>query len=62
MALLGSVDAIVFSGGIGENSEYIRSRVLNAKMFENIKSFTIKTDEELEIANECMKLLRKNGK
>ena len=58
MALLGNIDAIVFSGGIGENSEYIRSRVLNAKIFKGIKSLSIKTDEELEIANECMKILR----
>jgi acetate kinase len=62
MALLGSVDAIVFSGGIGENSEYIRERVLSAQMFTNINTFVVKTDEELEIANECLKILKSMGK
>ncbi len=58
MALLGEIDAIVFSGGIGENSQYIRERVLDSKMFENIKSLVIKTEEELEIALECKKVLQ----
>jgi len=57
MALLGRVDAIVFSGGIGENSEYIRERVLDAQMFKGLKSLIVKTDEELEIANECLLVL-----
>ena len=58
MVLLDEVDAIVFSGGIGENSAYIRERVMSPKMFKNIKSFVIKTDEELEIASECLKFLK----
>ncbi len=29
-------------------------------MFKDIKSLVIKTDEELEIANKCMKVLRKS--
>jgi len=57
MAILPSVDAIVFSGGIGENSSYIRNEVLNTALFKNIESLVIKTDEELEIANECVKVL-----
>ena len=61
MALLGSVDAIVFSGGIGENSEYIRARVLDVQMFQNVNSLVIQTDEELEIANECLLILDKNS-
>ncbi len=59
MALLDEVDALVFTGGIGENSEYIRERVLDSKLFTNLKSLVIKTDEELEIANECINLLAK---
>jgi len=59
MALLESVDAIVFTGGIGENSAYIRERVLESKMFHGIKSLVINTNEELEIANECLKVLKK---
>ena len=57
MALLGDIDAIVFTGGIGENSEYIREKVLNTKLFKGIEVLVIKTDEELEIANECLKVL-----
>jgi len=57
MALLGNVDAIVFTGGIGENSSYIRESVMSSKMFSNMKTLVIKTDEELEIANECVKII-----
>lgn len=77
MALLGHVDAIVFSGGIGENSAYIRERVLEnlasgikmdklaneanstfiSSKSSEVKLLVIKTDEELEIAQECLKLL-----
>ena len=57
MALLGWVDAIVFTGGIGENSSYIREKVMDSKMFENLKVLVIKTDEELEIANQTMEVL-----
>ncbi len=59
MALLGNVDAIVFCGGIGENSAYIREEVLSSQMFSSVKSLVIKTDEELEIANECLKIMKK---
>jgi len=56
MALLGRVDAIVFTGGIGENSKYIRERVLGNSFFKDIKVLVIKTNEELEIANECLRV------
>jgi len=59
MAILGSVDAIVFTGGIGENSQYIRDKILDSKFFSEIKVLVVKTDEELEIANECVKVLEK---
>lgn len=39
MAELGKVDAIVFTGGVGENSSYIRKQSL-----ENLDSFGIKID------------------
>jgi len=58
MALLGRVDAIVFTGGIGENSSYIRDRVLENVRHES-KILVIKTDEELEIAMECLGVLKK---
>ncbi len=54
LALLdGKVDALVFSGGIGEHSQIIREKILNNEMFKNIKSIVIETNEELEIAQEC---------
>jgi len=62
MALLGDVDAVVFTGGIGENSAYIREKVMEAKMFKNLKELVVKTDEELEIANEVVKILQDGGK
>ena len=58
MILLEDVDAIVFSGGIGEHSKYIRERVMDNKIIKNIKAFVIETDEELEIANECLRVLK----
>lgn len=57
MALLGRVDAIVFSGGVGENSSYIRDEILKSELFKDIKVLVIKTDEELEIANECLRVV-----
>jgi len=54
MVLLEEVDAIVFTGGIGENSAYIRDKILDNAILKNIKSLVIKTDEELEIARECL--------
>ncbi|MEA1955329.1 MAG: acetate kinase [Campylobacterota bacterium] len=54
MILLEKVDAIVFTGGIGENSSYIRNRILDNEIIKNIKSLVVKTDEELEIARECL--------
>ncbi len=59
MVLLEDVDAIVFSGGIGENSSYVRESVMNNKIFKNIRMLVVKTDEELEIVNECLKILEK---
>lgn len=54
MALLGRVDAIVFSGGIGENSEYVRDEVMSNNLAHGIPILVIKTDEELEIARQCL--------
>jgi acetate kinase len=58
MALLGHVDYIVFTGGIGENSQYIRDEILDSILFEGIKTLVIKTNEELEIANECLRVIK----
>jgi acetate kinase len=59
MVLLEHIDAIVFSGGIGENSKEIRDAVMDNAMLKNIKMLVIKTDEELEIANECYRLINR---
>jgi acetate kinase len=79
MALLGHVDAIVFTGGIGENSAYIRAMILDSFGFgielentlnsanatfiskekSSVKLMVIKTNEELEIANECLSILER---
>ena len=58
MALLEDVDGVVFTGGIGENSQIIRDMVMESKLFQNLKVFVIKTNEELEIANECLGLVK----
>ena len=55
MVLLEKVDAIIFTGGIGENSAYIRDKILNNKILKDINTLVIKTNEELAIAQECIK-------
>lgn len=57
MALLGRVDAIVFTGGIGEHSAFVKESVLASEMFKGIRSLVVETDEELEIAMECLEVL-----
>ena len=47
MAILGKVDAIVFTAGIGENSPYIRRKCL-----EGLDIFGIRIDEEKNSRNE----------
>ena len=60
IALIGKVDAIVFSGGIGENSKEVRDEV--CKNMEHLgislnNIFVIKTNEELEMAREVSLML-----
>ena len=82
IAVLGRVDAIVFTGGIGENSPLIRSMVLDGldeafhillddnknnspensaihRTDSRIKLYVIATNEELQIALETAKLIKK---
>ncbi|MBN2815702.1 MAG: acetate kinase [Campylobacterales bacterium] len=61
LAILGSVDAIVFTGGIGENSSYIRESVMSSELLKNIKFLSIETNEELEIANEAVEVIKSKG-
>jgi acetate kinase len=86
-AVMGGVDAIIFTGGIGENSSTIRHRsaqrldYLGAVIDEDknkqvafsatqdvvdfsrshsrVKLLAVRTDEQLAIARDCAKLLRK---
>jgi len=60
MVLLEDIDAIVFSGGIGEHSQEIRDSVMDNAILKNIQMLVIETDEELEIANECYRLLQQS--
>ena len=52
MSLMDRVDALVFTGGIGEHSEYIRNRI--SKKFDVKNTFVIDTNEELEIARQIV--------
>jgi len=52
---IGGLDVLVFTGGIGEHSEYIRTAISDAlKWIGNFKTVAIKTDEELVIAKACL--------
>jgi len=52
-ALLGRVDAVVFTGGVGENSASIRRRVMaRLKLRPKLKTLVVPTNEELMIARE----------
>lgn len=55
--ILGRVDAIVFTGGIGENDEEMRERILQDLNIE-AKILVVKTDEEKEIAQQTKELLQ----
>jgi len=82
IAVLGRVDAIIFTGGIGEHASLIRSMVLEGldeafgvfldetknldtncsgihQERSRIKLYVIATDEELQIALESVKLIKK---
>ena len=58
-AALGGIDALVFTGGVGENAAAIRARVTQAARW--LGDFTVQvipTDEELTIARHSRALLR----
>ena len=55
-AILGGIDALVFTGGIGENDAISRALILDGLPFD-IPSLVIKTDEELAIALECERVV-----
>ncbi|WP_168792069.1 acetate/propionate family kinase [Paraburkholderia aromaticivorans] len=64
-ALLGGIDMLVFTGGIGEHSQEIRKRVCDGLAFMGLtesdpagKVRAIHTEEEKQIARHCRTLLR----
>ncbi|WP_250535095.1 acetate kinase [Caballeronia sp. AZ10_KS36] len=56
-AVLGGLDLIVFSGGIGEHSAAIRAQILEGLAFLNAPHRVVPTDEETQIARHCRRLL-----
>jgi acetate kinase len=58
-AVLGNVDAIIFTGTVGYRSKRIRKLVISGfKDVQDIKKLVIKSDEELMIAKEIAKLFK----
>ena len=60
VALLGGVDLLVFTGGIGEHSDYIRSLAAGGLEFLGLaadKIQVVPTEEELQIARHCHRMM-----
>ena len=63
VALLGGVDLLVFTGGIGEHSDHIRSLAADSLEFLGLTADKIRivpTEEELQIARHCRRMMLKN--
>jgi acetate kinase len=63
LALLGGIDVVVFTGGIGEHSNQIRSAAaagLEPMGLTADKIQVIPTEEELQIARHCRRLMAQN--
>ncbi|MGB6675560.1 MAG: acetate/propionate family kinase [Terriglobales bacterium] len=61
-ALLGGVDLLVFTGGIGEHSDYVRSLTSDGLEFLGLtadKIQVVPTEEELQIARHCRSMMVK---
>jgi acetate kinase len=59
-AVLGGVDAIVFTGGVGENCAPLREAVAGRLAFLNARLLIIHAEEDWEIARECYGFLRES--
>jgi acetate kinase len=60
VALLGGVDLLVFTGGIGEHSDYVRSGITNGLEFLGLTTDKIKivpAEEEQQIARHCRRMI-----
>ncbi|MBB5408478.1 acetate kinase [Paraburkholderia sp. RAU6.4a] len=67
-ALLGGIDLLVFTGGIGEHSAEVRRRVCDGLAFLGLvendpagKVRVLHTEEERQIARHCRQLLQAGG-
>jgi acetate kinase len=57
LAVLGGADALVFTGGVGENCAPLRDRVVQQlKFLPNLRVLVIHAEEEWEIARQCFEL------
>jgi acetate kinase len=64
MALLGGVDLLVFTGGIGEHSDHIRSAATAGLELLGLTADRIQvvpTEEELQIARHCRRMMTDNS-
>jgi acetate kinase len=60
VALLGGVDLLVFTGGIGEHSDYVRSAATSGLEFLGLTADKIKivsAEEEQQIARHCRRMM-----
>ena len=60
VALLGGVDLLVFTGGIGEHSDHVRSAITNGLEFLGLTTDKIKivpAEEEQQIARHCRRMI-----
>jgi acetate kinase len=57
LAVLGGANALVFTGGVGENCAPLRDRVIEQLNFlPNLRVLVIPAEEEWEIARQCYAL------
>lgn len=62
LAILGRVDALVFTGAIGYGSDFVRNKVLaEFELLSNIPVMPIKSQEEKLIAEAALNLIKLNG-
>ncbi len=55
---LKKIDGVIFTGGIGENSEVIRTQVMEQLTPFNLKALVIPTNEELMIAQDAAAIVK----
>jgi acetate kinase len=56
-ALMGGIDRVVFTGGIGEHAQAVRERICAGLEFLDVQIDVIETQEERQIARHCRALL-----